>query len=191
MDPHVAAARINNLPFDELVYPPNKPDRKIYTGYWSATRIGTSGMDGGWVVRIAVAYDLTCTVQDSGIPVYSEAEKRRIERDLLLESTYLAVCDPVINNKSVGNRAGAAVVGMCVGHPGLVRFGIEGFQKAVDGWFLPDCGTSESPAYALMTMSGIQPFALGVNAITTMRTGAPRCRTSSAGAWARSEATCS
>jgi hypothetical protein len=159
MDPHVAAERINNLPADELVYPPNKPDRKIYTGYWSATRIGTSGMDGPWVVRIAVAYDLTCTAEENGIPVYSEAEKRHIERDLLLESTYLAVCDPAINNKSVGNRAGAAVVGLCVGHPGLVRFGMEGFQQAVDGWFLPDGGTSESPAYALMTMSGIRPFA--------------------------------
>ncbi len=160
MDPHVAAERINNLPEDELVYPPNKPDRRIYTGYWSASRIGTSGMDGGWVVRIAAAYDLTCTAKENDVPVYSDEEKRRIEHDLLLESTYLAVCDPAINNKSVGNRAGAAVVGMCVGHPGLVRFGLEGFLGTVDGWFLPDGGTSESPAYAMMTMSGIQPFAL-------------------------------
>jgi len=160
MDPHVAAARINNLPEDELVYPPNKPNRRIYTGYWSASRIGTSGMDGGWVVRIAVAYDLTCTARESGVAVYSEEEKRRIEHDLLLESTYLAACDPAINNKSVGNRAGAAVVGMCVGHPGLVRFGLEGFLRTVDGWFLPDGGTSESPAYAMMTMGGVRPFAL-------------------------------
>jgi len=159
MDPHVAAARINNLPEDELVYPPNKPDRKIYAGYWAASRIGTSGMDGGWVVRITVAYDLTCTAEEDGKPVYSDDERRRIEHDLLLESTYLAACDGSINNKSVGNRAGAAVVGMCVGHPGLVRFGLEGFLKTVDGWFLPDGGTSESPAYAMMTMGGIRPFA--------------------------------
>ncbi len=162
MDPHVAAERINDLPEDELVYPPNRPDRKIFTGYWSATRIGTAGMDGGWVVRIAVAYDLTCDAEEDGVPVYSEDEERHIERDLLLESTYLAACDPAINNKSVGNRAGAAVVGMCVGHPGLVRFGVEGFQRAVDDWFLPDGGTSESPAYALMTMSGLRPFALAL-----------------------------
>ncbi len=160
MDPHVAARRINNLPEDELVYPPNKPNRKIYTGYWSASRIGTSGMDGGWVVRVTLAYDLTCTATTDGMPVYSDKEKKRIEHDLLLESAYLAICDPAINNKSVGNRAGAAVVGMCVGHPGLVRFGLEGFQRCVDTWFLPDGGTSESPAYALMTMSGIRPFAL-------------------------------
>lgn len=162
MDPHVAAERITNLPEDELVYPPNKPDRKIHTGYWSASRIGTSGMDGSWVVPVAVAYDLTCSAQENGAPVYSEAERLRIERDVLLESVYLALCDPSINNKSVGNRAGAAVVGICVGHPGLVRFGIEGFQKTVDDWFLPDGGTSESPAYAMMTMSGLRPFALAL-----------------------------
>lgn len=162
MDPHLAAKRINNLPVDELVYPPNRPDRKIYTGYWSATRIGTAGMDGPWAVRIAVAYDLTCTAQENGTPVYSDTDRRHIERDLLLESVYLAACDPAINNKSVGNRAGATVVGMCVGHPGLVRFGLEGFQKTVEEWFLPDGGTSESPAYALMTMSGIRPFALAL-----------------------------
>ena len=162
MDPHVAARQINNLPEDELVYPPNKPDRKIHTGYWSATRIGTSGMDGGWVVSIALAYDLTCSAQADGAPIYSADERKRVERDLLLESTYLALCDPAINNKSVGNRAGAAVVGMCVGHPGLVHFGLEGFRRCVDEWFLPDGGTSESPAYAMMTMNGIAPFALAL-----------------------------
>ncbi|MDA0745058.1 MAG: heparinase II/III family protein [bacterium] len=160
MDPHIAAEHILDLPEDELVYPPNKPDRKIFTGYWSASRIGTSGMDGGWVVRVADAYSLTCTAQENGIPVYNLDERLRIERDVLLESTYLAACDPAINNKSVGNRAGAAVVGMCVGHPGLVHFGLDGFVRTVNEWFLPDGGTSESPAYAMMTMSGIRPFAL-------------------------------
>ena len=160
MDPHVAAERIDDLPEDELVYPPNKPDRKLYTGYWSASRIGTSGMDGGWVVSVATAYDLTCTAVENGKPVYSADERRRIERDVLLEGTYLAACDPAINNKSVGNRTGAAVVGMIVGHPGLVRFGFDGFKRTVEEWFLPDGGTSESAAYALMTMGGIRPFAL-------------------------------
>ena len=160
MDPHVAARRINSLPQDELVYPPNKPDRKIYTGYWSASRIGTSGMDGGFVVRVTLAYDLTCTAKTDQTPVYTAAERERIERDLLLESVYLAVCDPAINNKSVSNRAGAAIVGMCVGHPGLVHFGLDGFRRCVQEWFLPDGGTSESPAYALMTMNGIRAFPL-------------------------------
>lgn len=159
-DPHIACERIMDLPCDELVYPPNKPDRKIWTGYWSASRIGTSGMDGGWVCRIAEAYDLTCEAQEGAKPVYSEADRVRIEHDLLLESTYLAACDPAINNKSVGNRTGAAIVGLCVGHPGLVRFGLEGFQRTVEDWFLPDGGTSESAAYAMMTMGGIRNFGL-------------------------------
>ncbi len=159
-DPHVAAERISDLPQDELVYPPNKPDRKVYAGYWAASRVGTSGMDGHWVCQVAQAYDLTCSARDGDTIVYSDDERICIERDVLLESVYLAVCDPAINNKSVGNRAGAAMVGMCVGHPGLVRFGLEGFQNTVDGWFLPDGGTSESSAYALMTMGGIQNLAL-------------------------------
>ena len=159
-DPHVAAERINDLPNDELVYPPNEPDRKLYAGFWAASRIGSSGMDGGWMSAVAQAYDLTCTAADDGGPVYSEDERLRIERDVLLEASYLAACDPSINNKSVGNRSGAAMIGMVVGHPGLVRFGMDGFRRTVDGWFLPDGGTSESPAYALMTMGGIRNGAL-------------------------------
>ena len=159
-DPHLAAEHIADLPTDELVYPPNKPDRKLYAGYWAASRIGSSGMDGGWVSGVAQAYDLTCTAEDENGPVYSEEERIRIERDVLLEGSYLAACDSAINNKSVGNRAGAAMVGMVVGHPGLVRFGLEGFERTVDGWFLPDGGSSESPAYAMMTMGGIRNFGL-------------------------------
>ena len=160
-DPHTAAEHINDLPKDELVYPPNKPDRRIHTGYWSASRVGTSGMDGGWVIRVTVAYDLTCeakTADDQ--PVYSEAERLRIERDVLLEGSYLAACDVGINNKSVGNRAGAAIVGLCIGHPDLVRFGLDGFVRTVDNWFLPDGTTSESAAYGMMTMGGIRSFAV-------------------------------
>ena len=157
-DPHLAAQHITKLPTDELVYPPNRPDRNLFTGYWSASRVGSSGMDGGWVTQVTLAYDLTCTARNGDQPVYAEAERLRLERDVLLEGSYLAACDTSINNKSVGNRAGAAMVGLCVGHPGLVRFGIDGFLRTVEGWFLPDGGTSESAAYAMMTMHGIRPF---------------------------------
>lgn len=159
-DPHTASERINNLPNDELVYPPNKPDRRIHTGYWSASRTGSSGMDGGWLTRVTVGYDLTCEALEGDTPVYSEEQRLHIERNVLLEGSYLAACDESINNKSVGNRAGAAMVGLCVGHPGLVRFGLDGFVRTVEDWFLPDGGTSESAAYAMMTMGGIRPFGL-------------------------------
>jgi hypothetical protein len=154
-DPHVAAAHIEDLPNDELVYPPNVPDRKLHTGYWSASRVGTSGMDGWWVCTVTQAYDLVCTD-----PAFSEADRHRIERDVLFESAYLATCDSAINNKSVGNRAGAAMVGLCTGYPPLVHFGLDGFRKTVEDWFLPDGGTSESPSYAMMTMSGVEDFGL-------------------------------
>lgn len=156
LDPRIAALSINQLPTSELCPPPNKPDRKLHTGYWSAGRASGVGQESGFVRRMVEAYDFTCTATaPDGTPVYTDAERRTIERDLLLESTLLLVSDKAINNKSVGNRTAAALVGLCVGHPGLVRFGWDGFQQTIDEWFLPDGTTSESPAYALMTLTNI------------------------------------
>jgi hypothetical protein len=160
MDPRIAARQINQLPEPELCPPPNQPDRRLHTGYWSAGRAGGVGMESGFVRQVAEAYDWACSAEEAdGRPIFSDADRRKIERDLLLESTILLVCDKQINNKSVSNRTAAALVGMCVGHPELVRFGLEGFLKAVDGWFLPDGTTSESPTYGTMTLGGIWDFA--------------------------------
>ncbi|HEY1108029.1 MAG TPA: hypothetical protein VGE76_05340, partial [Opitutaceae bacterium] len=156
MDPKVAAQHINALPADELCPPPTRPDRRLHTGYWSAGRAGGVGQESGFLRRVVEAYDFTCTARDAaGVPLYTDAERRTIERDLLLEGTALLVSDKAINNKSVGNRTAAALVGLCVGHPGLVRFGWDGFQKTIDEWFLPDGTTSESPAYAIMTLNNV------------------------------------
>ncbi|WP_414660333.1 heparinase II/III domain-containing protein [Horticoccus sp. 23ND18S-11] len=156
MDPRVASQFINQLPAPELCPPPNRPDRKLHTGYWSAGRASGVGQESGFVRRMVEAYDFTCTAtRADGTPVYSDAERLTIERDLLLEGTLLLVSDRQINNKSVGNRTAAALVGLCVGHPGLVRFGWDGFQQTIDEWFLPDGTTSESPAYATMTLGNI------------------------------------
>ncbi len=153
LDPHLAAQFINRLPAPELCPPPNQPDRKLHTGYWSAGRASGVGQESGFVRKMVESYDFTCAATvPAGAPLYTDAERRTIERDLLLESTVLLVSDKAINNKSVGNRTAAALVGLCVGHPGLVRFGWDGFQQTIDGWFLPDRTTSESPAYATMTL---------------------------------------
>ena len=153
LDPHVAAQLINQLPAPELCPPPNKPDRRLHTGYWSAGRASGVGQESHFVRQMVESYDFTCTTIDaSGHPLYTEAERRTIERDLLLESTVLLTSDHAINNKSVGNRTAAALVGLCLGHPGLVRFGWDGFQQTIDDWFLRDGTTSESPAYANMTL---------------------------------------
>jgi len=156
LDPRIASQFILQLPSPELCAPPTQPDRRLHTGYWTAGRAGGVGQESGFVRKVVEAYDFTCTATTTdGAPLYSEAERRTIERDLLLESTLLLVSDKQINNKSVGNRTAAALVGLCVGHPELVRFGWDGFQQTVDGWFLPDGTTSESPAYATMTLGNI------------------------------------
>ena len=155
LDPHVAAQLIERLPAPELCPPPNIPDRKLHTGYWSAGRASGVGQESGFVRRMVESYDFTCTAHDGGRDLYPDEEKRTIERDLLLEGSVLLACDKKINNKSVGNRTAAALVGLCVGHPGLVRFGWDGFQQTLDDWFLPDATTSESPSYALMTLGNI------------------------------------
>jgi hypothetical protein len=112
MDPKIAAASLTKLPQDELVYPPNVPDKVLYTGYWSAGRARGVGMEGEFMRKVAEAYDLTANAKiAAGKPLYSGEEKRQIERDLLLESAYLAVGDPSLNNKSITNSSGAALVG--------------------------------------------------------------------------------
>lgn len=159
MDPHIAALNIDNLPADELTPGPTKPDRKLHTGYWSAGRSAAVGMDAGFVRTVTEAYDFTCEAQRDGRPLYSDEERRRIEKDLILESTVLLVADKSVNNKSVGNATAVALVGMTLGHPGMVRFGLDVFMDTVNEWFLADGGTSESWSYASMTLSGI--WALG------------------------------
>ncbi len=155
IDPKIASQNINALPEDELVYAPNVPNRKLETGYWSAGRSSGVGMEGQFVRRVVEAYDLTCTANSAGAPVYSDDERKQIEEKLLLEGTVLLVCDSAINNKAIFNRTAAALVGICTGVPGLVRFGLDGFDKTMKSWFLPDGATPESSSYALMALDGM------------------------------------
>ena len=154
--PHIAALNIGNLPDDEITPPPNTPDRNLHSRYWQGGRATGTGMEGTFVRRVVEAYTQTCRAEADGEPVYSEQDRLRIERDLLLESTVLLVADKQVNNKSVGNATAAALVGMVTGHPGLVRFGLDIFLSTVDGWFLPDGAPSESWAYGMMTLGGIE-----------------------------------
>jgi len=156
MDPVVAARQILDLPSDELVYPPNKPDRKLHTGYWTAGRAGAVGLEGRWVRSLVRAYDFTSGAQaEDGGSLYSASERVHIERDLLVESAHLLKADAAINNKSIGNHGAAALVGMVTGEPALVRFGINGFEKTVNQWFLPDGSMPESPCYTIFALEGI------------------------------------
>lgn len=156
VDPHIAGLHIKDLPADELVYPPNKPDRALYAGYWAGCRAGGGGQEGYFTRSILEAYSLTYNARKTdGASLYSEEDRIKIERDLILESCVHLIGEKNINNKSVGNRIAVGMVGMALGHPGFVRFGLEGFYKTVDEWFLEDGCTPESPAYAMMSLNGI------------------------------------
>ncbi len=158
--PREAAKNLFELPCDEIVTKPNKPDRRLHTGYWSASRTTTAGMDGRPAQICAEAYDISYDAKDKeGKPLYDPQQRRHIEEDLLLELAYLLCADKSINNKSVSNMAGAAAIGVVLGIPDMLRFALNGFAQTVDGWFLKDGGTSESAAYANMTMAGLVPFA--------------------------------
>ncbi len=160
MDPRIASLHIGGLPEPEICASPNTPDKALWTGFWSAGRASGVGLESDFIRKVAKAYDLTCSdAMAQGSSIYSDDEKRKIERDLLLESTILLVADKGINNKSVSNRTAVALVGMCVGHPGLVRFGLEGFNKTVNEWYLRDGTSSETPFYGLMTLGGIWDMA--------------------------------
>ena len=151
---------LHNLPEPEICPPPNKPDKSLWTGYWSAGRASGVGLESDFVRKVVTAYDLTCSAKDAtGKPLYTNDDRQKIEHDLLLESTILLVCDKAINNKSVSNHSAAGLVGMCVGNPELVRFALNSFNKTVNGWYLSDGTSSESPFYGLMTLGGIWDMA--------------------------------
>ena len=149
MPPKVAATHVNNLPEDEWCPPGNVPDRKLYPGYWMVMRWGSSaGMEGTSLHKLILAYDLVASTLD-------DAERRTIERDLLLDAAPLLFADPAINNKTGMNRAAVALIGVVCGDPLLVRFGLDGFVRAVRDWWLPDGGTPESLGYSSMMLHGV------------------------------------
>ncbi len=161
MDPHIAALNLDHLPEDELVYPPNKPNRKLYAGYWQSGKTG-GGADaqGGFTQTMLQTYELTCNARKAdGTPVYTEEERINIERDLILESCIHLYGYKSINNKSVSGRKAVGMVGVALALPGFVRFGLEGWKLTMDDWFLADGCTPESPGYAMMTLGGIHSLA--------------------------------
>ncbi len=148
-DPKIAATRVDNLPEDEWCPPGNTPNRKLHPGYWAVLRWGSSGgMEGTSLQKLILAYDLVAET----LP---DAEKRHIEHDLLLDAAVMLFSDDVINNKTGMNRCAVGLIGIVCGDPLLIRFGLDGFVRAVRDWWLPDGGTPESIGYAGMMLSGI------------------------------------
>src|SRR5690606_13615790 len=88
MSPREAAVSMTRLPAPELTYPPNRPNRRLHTDFWTAGRLSGSGIEGTFIRALTEAYDLTCAARSGdGAPLFSDAERELIERDLLLEGT--------------------------------------------------------------------------------------------------------
>ena len=154
-DPKYVAENIKNLTKD-----PNKKCRmlksyeieenpqELYTGFWTASRIGTNGMDGTYANVLARNYDLikeTC----------NDDERNNYEKNILEQLTYLGVNDNSINNKAMANFKGAAIVGLATNNINYIKFGLNQFITSINSWFLKDGGTSESAAYCIMTLGGL------------------------------------
>jgi len=149
MDPKIAAPNVMHLPEDEWCPPGNTPNRLLHPGYWAVLRWASSGgMEGTSLQKVILAYDLIAeTLNDD--------DRRHIEQNFLLDAATVLYCNSVINNKTGMNRCAVALIGITCGDPLLVRFGLDGFVKAVRDWWLPDGGTPESIGYAHMMLAGV------------------------------------
>lgn len=157
MNPRDAAFVINGLPGNEISAA--EPDRILYPNgnpWWMAGRASGIGMEAGFIRYILAAYELTRDASATGKSLFSEKDKISIEQNILLEAVPLIIADKRINNKSVGNATSAALIGIALGQPALVRFGLTLFLNTMDEWYLPDGGPSESWAYNNMTLGGIR-----------------------------------
>jgi len=154
-DPKYVAENINNLTKDPTKncrmlksYEIEENPKELYTGFWSASRLGTNGMDGTFAYFLSSVYDLikeTC----------NNDERNNYEKNILEQVTYLGINDDSINNKAVYNFKGVALVGLAINNIKYIKFGLNQFIKSINNWFLKDGGTSESPAYCIQTIGGL------------------------------------
>ncbi|KAH0787383.1 Heparinase II/III-like protein [Histomonas meleagridis] len=155
-DPHYAALNLEKLPDSKcrkIAGPGVDPNATMFSGYWGAHRMSSNGDEGEKVKIIATSFDLTMASN-----VYSDADIETIKEKVLIESTYLAIGDKSINNKSVMNLAGAAIVGLITKSIKLIHFGIKGFLTSISDWFLKDGSTSQSAMYGHKVLSGLFDF---------------------------------
>ncbi|KAH0785007.1 Heparinase II/III-like protein [Histomonas meleagridis] len=155
-DPHYAALNLESLPDSKcpkIAGPGVDPNATMYSGYWGAHRMNSNGDEGEKVKILANAFDLTISSS-----VYTDTEIETIKEKVLIESTYLAVGDKSINNKSVMNLAGAALVGVITKSIELVHFGIKGFLTTISDWFLEDGSTCQSAMYGRKVLKGLFDF---------------------------------
>ena len=169
-DPLYAAWHDKSLPLfwkrhlAESVFAKDTVERaSMLQNYWGAGRYhpstdGISALD-----SLCLAYDLTCDARGpDGEVIYSENDRTRIERDLLLE--WLFGAEPylggpgealTVNNKAPRLYQAMAAVGKCLGVPGYVDTALRGYEGVRDQSFLFDGFSKESPSYTNMYLSAL------------------------------------
>lgn len=126
--------------------------------YWGAGRYWPSTGSVGMLSRVCLAYDLTCDAKDAGgRPVWTDAMRRKVERDLLLEWVFEA--EPYVggegkatcpNNKAPRIYMAQASVAKTLGIAELADVALRGYQIVRDQSFTSDGFSHESPSYTNM-----------------------------------------
>ena len=126
--------------------------------YWGAGRIHPSTDNISGLTGVVQAYDFTCTARNAdGTPVWDDAARTLVQRDLLLE--WAMGAEPYIggpgkadedNNKSPRIYNAMAALGKCLGIPEYADVALRGYERVRDGSFLYDGFSSESPSYTGM-----------------------------------------
>lgn len=123
--------------------------------YWGCGRLYPDCDNTGVVFNVAQAYDLTLDAKDkAGKPVWSEAQKRTVERDLLLEwifgaEYYAGGIDQatLLNNKAPRIYHAMACVARVIGIASMADTALRGYEAVRDQSFGYDGLSLESPSY--------------------------------------------
>lgn len=124
-------------------------------GFWGSGRLTPGvGSEGDLLLSFTVAYDLTReATRPDGQPLYTAAQRERIERELLLAGCADLENYPDINNKAGPGRALSGAIGIMFQQPERVRRALEGFERLMDDCFHFDGFCKESPSYSNMHLS--------------------------------------
>jgi hypothetical protein len=123
--------------------------------YWGAGRFHPSTDSISGLVGSALAYDLIYNA-----PIWSDAERTKVERDYLLE--YVLGAEPYAggpdqannpNNKAPRIYNAMAAVAQALGLPRMADTALRGYEVVRDESFLYDGFSTESPAYTNMYLS--------------------------------------
>lgn len=129
----------------------------LNNGFWGAGRVGCSGSDGWYILRVVMAYDLIRSARDAdGSLVITPEMDRRIVDDLILAGCADTENWNDINNKCGPGRALSAAVGILFNKPESVRRAIQGFEALMDDAFHFDGFCTESPSYSSMHLNQLR-----------------------------------